>query len=253
VEGRLYPNTERQGGRIPIGVPPSNAGGQGTPSGPANTRSNQPVQTPPRGNKSFAEATRSMSGSEAPSPSPNVKDVPSREVVGKKQATDEQEVEQVSDADADLGHLPSDGDVEEAPSVVQEAEPLMKLLLDPVMDSVQLYAAVTEYYEGADNSDWADAKDDTLINSTHKWEIFKGETRNGFKTSSRYHYMDTDDIALFWSTDCPRTVVYEPLVKIVPPNTCLDMSMFEGDQIEARRGNDEEELESVYEEQSEGS
>jgi hypothetical protein len=133
-----------------------------------------------------------MSGSEAPSPSPNVKDVPSKGVVGKKQATDEQEVEQVSDADADLGHLPSDGDVEEAPSVVQGAESLMRLLMDPVMDSDQLYAAVTEYHGEADNSDSALAKDDTLLNSTHKWEIFKGETRDGFKTSSRYHHLNTD-------------------------------------------------------------
>ena len=129
----------------------------------------------------------------------------------------------------------------------------MRLLLDPIMDSDQLYAAIIEYHEGADNSNWANTKDDTLINSTHKWEIFKGETRDSFKISSRYHYMDTDNIALFWSIDYPRTVVYEPLVKIVPPNTLLDMSMFKGDQIEARRGNEEEELESVYEGQFEGS
>lgn len=62
VEGRLYPNTERQRGRIPLGVPPSNAGGQGTPSGPASTRSSHTVQPPPRGKKSFAEATRRPAG-----------------------------------------------------------------------------------------------------------------------------------------------------------------------------------------------
>jgi hypothetical protein len=72
----------------------------------------------------------------------------------------------VSDADADLGQPPSDGNVKETPNVVEEAEPLTEqLLMGLVMDVGQLYAAVTEYQEEVDNSDPADAKDDTLINA----------------------------------------------------------------------------------------
>jgi hypothetical protein len=168
---------------------------------------------PPSTRRSGRSASQSPSPAQVPSPN-----------LGKGSGGEEQDSEPVVEAADDESSAESPGPVEGD----EDEMDLGHLILGHVSDAKQLDALVSEYVDVREGSAELEDRDDTLVYSTHKWEIFKDDTRETFRTSDRHAYMDVDDVAMFWTMDCPRGLPHKPTPNIkISRNRLPSISMFE--------------------------